>query len=640
MTSRWLAAAATLALATLLMGAEDGIAAPTLITTRPAFDPQGGDYSVFAGGIDDNGRSLKVSSIEILPDGDLAPLAASSQSFSDWAAVASEHSATWRPPLVAGLVYLWVKGVPRGVLDGIHAFFQRVPSRTTVLPTVYGRMRQGRASLLAADISRLDEEVPPLENYRPNLIDAVRLDLADLAAQPVPLKLLLLVTDGRDFADPKGQGPGDFTALGHEIRKAGVTLLIVGYPPDEDVLQGAANLRELHHAAGGFLRVLEQADDLENTLESLGQSVSDLLRVQFAVPWSWRAFGASHRISVRLNTGTGLRLTADAGSLEVKAESLVRPAIAVATVVVLLLVMGIVWGRSRRRRATTPSGDLDAVVSAAHVLIRRGTSPARAVQELTRTFAESASNLVDMDPEVLNDPRFPYFRTRLGRQRLQEIRDLLIDKSRTAPRVAPVIAQVLAGAISDRSAPELAAETMSARAAVDDCTAFAGMSLEQLAEALNSVSREHPVLATPRARGVAVAVQDALRARGGGRRAIVVGWLVRSAGSGRRGETLRIVGDQTVVGSASSCQIQIAGDADVVAEHAEIRTEGGEFLVVPRGGGVSVEGVAVKGSQILSDGDTLQIGRGLFVFKCAAIGSLVHAPSTGPRGAASLLRTS
>lgn len=637
MTSRWLAA--TMALPTLLIGAVDGIAAPALITTRPAFDPQGGEYSVFAGGIDDNGRSLKVSSIEILADGALAPLAASSQSFSDWAAVASEHSATWRPPLVAGLVYLWVKGVPRGVLDGIHAFFQRVPSRTTVLPTVYGRMRQGRASLLAADISRLDEEVPPLENDRPNLIDAVRLDLADLAAQPVPLKLLVLVTDGRDFADPKGQGPGDFTALGHEIRKAGVTLLIVGYPPDEDVLQGAANLRELHHAAGGFLRVLEQADDLENTLESLGQSVSDLLRVQFAVPWSWRAFGASHRISVRLTTGAGLRLTADTGSLEVKAESLVRPAISVATVVVLLLVMGIVWARSRRRRVT-PSGDLDAVVSAAHVLIRRGTSPARAVQELTRTFAESVGNLVDMDPEVLNDPRFPYFRTRLGRQRLQEIRDILIDKSRTAPRVAPVIAQVLAGAISDRSAPELAAETMSARAAVDDCTAFAGMSLEQLAEALNSVSRDHPVLATPRARGVAVAVQDALRARGGGRQAIVVGWLVRSAGSGRRGETLRIVAPRTVVGSASSCQIQLAGDADVVAEHAELRIEGGEFLVVPRGGGVSVEGVAVKGSQILSDGDTLQIGRGLFVFKCAAIGSLVHAPSTGPRGAASLLRTS
>ena len=639
MTSRWLAAAATLGLATLLIGAADGVAAPVLIATRPAFDSQGGDYSVFVGGIDDNGRSLKVASIEILPDGALAPLAASSQSFSDWAAVASEHSATWRPPLVAGLVYLWVKGVPRGVLDGIHAFFQRVPSRTTVLPTVYGRMRQGRASLLAADISRLDEEVPPLENYRPNLIDAVRLDLADLAAQPVPLRLLLLVTDGRDFADPKGQGPGDFTALGHEIRKAGVTLLIVGYPPDEDVLQGAANLRELHHAAGGFLRVLEQADDLENTLESLGQSVSDLLRVQFAVPWSWRALGASHRISVRLSTGTGLRLTADAGSLEVKAESLLRPAISIAMGVILLLVMGMVWARSRRRRETHP-GELDAVVSAAHGLIRRGTSPARAVQELTRTFAESVSDLVEMDPEVLSDPRFPYFRTRLGRQRLQEIRDLLIDKSRTAPRVAPVIAQVLAAAISDRSAPELAAETMSARAAVDDCTAFAGMSLEQLAEALSSVSRDHPALATPRARGVAVAVQDALRARAGGRQAIVVGWLVRSAGSGRRGETLRIVADRTVVGSASSSQIQLAGDADVVAEHAEIRIEGGEFLVVPRGGGVSVEGVAVKDRQILSDGDTLQIGRGLFVFKCAAIGSLVNAPSPGPRGAGSLLRTS
>ena len=66
-----------------------------------------------------------------------------------------------------GLVYLWVDGVPAGVLDGIHAFFQRIPSRTSVYPTIYGRMRQGRARLTAGDISRLDE-VPYLDGYRPN----------------------------------------------------------------------------------------------------------------------------------------------------------------------------------------------------------------------------------------------------------------------------------------------------------------------------------------------------------------------------------------------------------------------------------------------------------------------------------------
>jgi hypothetical protein len=603
------------------MCAADAAAGPALIATRPSLDPQSGEYVAFVGGIDENGRSLKVSSVEVMASGERTPLVASTQSLSDWAAQASEHGATWRPPLVVGLVYLWVKGVPRGVLDGIHAFFQRVPSRTTVLPTVYGRKRQGRASLIAADISRLDEEVPPLENYRPNLIDAVRLDLVDLAVHPAPIKILVVVTDGRDFADPKGQGPGDFAALGREIRKAGVTALLVGYPPEADALQSAANLRELRDAAGGFLRVLDQPEDLENTLESLGQAIGDLQHVQFASPWSWRALGASRRVSLRLVTGSGKRLNAEAGSIEVPAGSFLIVAISIAVVFIAMLAVGVALVR-RRRGSRAHLVDNDTIVTAAHDLIRRGTSPERAVEELSRAFAETVLDLVDLDPEVMNDPRFPYFRTRLGRQRMQEIRDLLANKSAGVPELAPVIAQVLAAAVSDRTTPELAAETMSARASVDECTAFAAMKLEQLAQALSSVAREHIVLGTPRARGVAVAIQDALRLRGSNRRGIVVGWLVRSAGSGRRGETLRIGEGRTVLGAASECQIQIGGDPGVVPQHAEVRAEAGEFVLVPLGGTISVEGTAVHGRHVLSDGETLQLGRGMFVFKSATVGNL------------------
>jgi hypothetical protein len=635
MMRRW-AGAVTAGVAAFLC-ATDAVSAPALIAIRPALDPQSGEYVAFVGGIDENGRSLKASGVEVMASGERTALTASTQSLSDWAAQASEHGATWRPPLVVGLVYLWVKGVPRGVLDGIHAFFQRVPSRTTVLPTVYGRMRQGRASLIAADISRLDEEVPPLENYRPNLIDAVRMDLADLTVHPAPIKLLVLVTDGRDFADPKGQGPGDFAALGREIRKAGVTPLIVGYPPEADAIQSAANLRELRDAAGGFLRVLEQSEDLENTLESLGQAIGDLQHVQFAVPWSWRAFGASRRISLRLVTGTGKRLNADAGTIEVPAGSFVTVAVSLAVVFIAMLSAGVILARKRSRRGPRLA-DNDALVTAAHALIRRGTSPERAVEELSRAFDEAVTELVDLDPEVMNDPRFPYFRTRLGRQRMQEIRDLLVNKSAKVPHLAPAIAQVLATAVSDRTPPELAAETMSARAAVEECTAFAAMRLEQLVEALRSVTREHAVLGTPRARGVAVAIQDALRLRGSSRRGIVVGWLVRSAGAGRRGETLRIGEGRTLLGVASECHIQIAGDPGVAPRHAEIRAENGDFIVVPVGGAISVEGTPVAGRHILSDGETLQVGKGLLVFKSATVGNLVNRPASRP-GPGALRRT-
>ena len=252
----------------LVAGAPRASAESAVIATRPALDAETGDLVFFVGGINATGRSLKASGMEMVVDGQPAGAPVATQSLADWAATAAEANQSWRPPVGVGLVYLWVDGVPASVLDGIQAFFQRVPSRTPVYPTLYGRMRQGRARLTAADVGRLGD-VPHIEGYRPNLIDAIRLDLPDLAADAAPLKLLLLVTDGRDFADPKGDGPGDFAGLGRDIRKAGVIPVVVAFPPPEaDAATAAANLRDLHEAAGGFLRTVDNVQDIENVLES------------------------------------------------------------------------------------------------------------------------------------------------------------------------------------------------------------------------------------------------------------------------------------------------------------------------------------------------------------------------------------
>ena len=127
----------------------------------------------------------------------------SAQALSDWATAAAEASTSWRPPLAVGVVYLWVEGVPAGVLDGIHTFFQRIPSRTVVYPTIYGRLRQGRARLTAAEIGRLDE-LPYLEGYRPNLIEAAGWMSAISPAIP-PRSRCLLYDHGRPgFRRPEG----------------------------------------------------------------------------------------------------------------------------------------------------------------------------------------------------------------------------------------------------------------------------------------------------------------------------------------------------------------------------------------------------------------------------------------------------
>ncbi|HEY4185939.1 MAG TPA: hypothetical protein VGP07_12775 [Polyangia bacterium] len=617
-------------------------AGPTVVSTTPFPDLETGDLTFFVGGINENGRSLKASRIELVIDGERTAVPPVTQSLSDWATVSAEASQTWRPPLTVGLVYLWVQGVPTGVLDGIQGFFRQVPSRTPLYPTIYGRMRQDRARLTASEVSRLAEEVPYLEGYRPNLIEAVRLDLQELTTDSAALKVLLVVTDGRDFADPKGDGPGDFAALGREIHKAGVTLLIVSWAPEADAGQASANLRDLQEASGGFLRVLDQKQDLDNALESLGQAVADLQRVHFTPPWTWRTLGGTHRLSIRLTTPDGQQLTRNVGEVGMGAQ---RPwwMVAVAVVILALLILIVLLVVRRRPRAEAaeeeeePAFDDEGVdeglLTTAHDLIRRGASPKRAAEELIRSHPESVRSLVELGPSVFADPRFPYFRTRLGKLRLQEIIAILAKKSEDGSVLGERLANVLAEAIGGHVPPDKAAEAITGRVAADEWTAFAGLDFEELAEALGGAARAHSVLGLPRARGIAVEIQDALRA-GSGARGIVVGWLVRTGGPGTRGETLRLTDGATLIGQAPECAVRILGDPAVAAEHAEVSLARGEFTIVGREGPVTVEGKRIGDRHTLADGETIGIGGGLFVFKSASAGNLSRLSTAPPsRGA-------
>jgi hypothetical protein len=608
--------------AILAVAAPAALAAPTLVSSHPIVDAATRDVSLFVGAIDDSGRSLKGGSVELVLDGQPAGAPTASAPLSDWSASAAEANAAWRPPLTVGLVYLWIDGVPSGLLEGLHSFFERLPPRTTIYPTIYGRLRQGRARLPAADVGRLDE-LPYLESYRPNLIDAVDLDLPDLSAEDAPLKILLLVTDGRDFADPKGEGPGDFAALGRRLRAAGITPLVVGFPPKDvaDAAQAAANLRDLHDAAGGFLRVLDQADELENTLESLGQAVADLRRVELAQPLGWRMFAGSHRLSVRLATGDQ-HLSGDVGTVTSGGGAglivlVVGVALALAFAVAVFVLL------LRRRRAASPDDgrhDEEAVVSAAHDLIRRGVSPQRALEELSRGKGSAVRVLVDLDPEILNDPRFPYFRTRPGRLRIKEMQDLLTKKASVRAALGGTLADALADSIKKGLAPDEAADILAARVTPEETAAFAAMGLEDLARALREASSRQSslaMLASPRARGAAVAVQDALRSKNAATRGVAVAWLVRAGGAGRRGETLRLAGGRNVLGRAEGCAVRLEGDPAIADEHAEIVSAAGEFVIAPLKGAVSVETKRLTARHTLSDGETLELGSGVFVFKSA-----------------------
>ena len=628
---RALALAVVLLVGPLLDGGR-ALAGPTMITTRPGLEADGDGLVFFVGGVAESGRSLKASSLELIVDGVPSVEPVSAQSFSDWATAAGEASASWRPPMIVGLVYLWIHGVPAGVLDGVHAFFQRLSPRTPVHPTIYGRLRQGRARLAAADIGRLDE-LPYLDGDRPNLLEAVRLDLADLAADPAPLKILLVVTDGRDFADPRGEGPGNFATLGKAIRRAGVTPFIVAFPaPEADAAQASANLRDLHAAAGGFLRIIDQVqiEELENTIESLGQGLADLQRVRVPTPWSWRLFGDAHRLAVRLTTGGGERLMAEVGTVSTGPGNLRGIIIGILFGLIVAIAGVLLFLRRRQGQQATASDD-DQVLVAIHDLVRRGVSPQRAAEELASNHPEALGLLSGMNESLFADPRFPYLRTRPGRVRLKEIRDILSKQASARPTLGETLAQALAEAIEHGTPPDEAAKMLRGRTTANERAAFVALDFEMLAQALRSSADEHPPLRAPRARGIAAAIQDALRSDGaeaGGGGEAVLGWLVRAFGPGRRGETLRLVPARNVLGQAADCNIRLAIDPSVAPQHAEISLEAGEFAILPLGGTIKVEGKPVEHRQALVDGETLEIGTGLYVFKSATVG---HVTASRPR---------
>jgi hypothetical protein len=178
--------------------------------------------------------------------------------------------------------------------------------------------------------------------------------------------------------------------------------------------------------------------------------------------------------------------------------------------------------------------------------------------------------------------------------------------------------------------PDSAAKRISARANQDAIAQFICLKQDALEDALAAAGQQHPALRKPRARGIAVSVQEALQGQNEGE-SVVVGWLVRAAGPGRRGETLRLAGGRVQVGSATGAQLRVSDDPSVVGQHAEIVESRGEFSIVAKGGAVKVEGTTITGKRPLVDGETIEIGASRYVFKCVSGTSLRRSRATSAR---------
>jgi hypothetical protein len=180
------------------------------------------------------------------------------------------------------------------------------------------------------------------------------------------------------------------------------------------------------------------------------------------------------------------------------------------------------------------------------------------------------------------------------------------------------LAAALAEAIAARTPARQAALSIAARVPEDQRSEFLRLGLDQLAASLRQAGDRYPVLASPRSRGAALAIQDALRAQGGA--GLAVAWLVRAAGPGRRGETLSVPAGRAVLGQGSHCDIRLDTDDQVAQQHAAISETSGQFSIEPLQGRVRIEDRPAPSRQPLGDGDTIEIGQSRFVFKCVTGG--------------------
>jgi hypothetical protein len=619
-------ALAALLLTVVLVSA--AVAAPVFIASPAVVDREAGEMVLLVGGISEDGTTLKPSAIEVEIDGQAGPAPRSMEVFSEYAQTAAEASQGWKSPLAVGLVYLWVKDVPAGtadaILEGISGFFRRVPARTNVYATLYGRKRQPIPRLKASEIGGQLHDIGFLPGDRPNLADAIRVDLKALLGDESPFKVLLVVTDGRDFTDSSGDSSADFSAVADEVEKAGVKLMVVSFPPSEaDAEQSTKNLVDLV-SSGAVRRATEQPLEVQTTLESLGQSIADMRRVRLEISWGWRNFGGTHKVRLNLTTD-GKRRAIEVGKVTVAAGvswllvplGILIGLLAAAAGVVFFLRM-----RSRRKE-DGPGEDDEAVVAAAHALIQRGLSAQRALVELTRSFPNDVSSLAELDSSVLSDERYPLFRTKAGRRRLEELQALLSSKASDDSLLGGDLAEVLSQSISGQAPPDQVASSIAARVPEDQWSAFSRMGLDELARALRASGTRHPVLASPRARGVALEIQAALRSESRStNRSLAVGWLVRAAGQGARGETMRLPGGRAVLGRAPGCEIRMDADTQIAQQHAAISERRGSFYIEPMQGTIKVETKPVSGRQPLGDGDTIEIGQSRYVFKCVSSGNV------------------
>src|SRR5262245_49707250 len=93
--------------------------AAALTVAAPEVDKEKGEVAALIGATRPDGSAAKLSEVRLLLDDAEAGTLVGEDAIGDYS---SDHP-RWSPPIAVGVVYLWAKGGPQTVLDGLEAMF-------------------------------------------------------------------------------------------------------------------------------------------------------------------------------------------------------------------------------------------------------------------------------------------------------------------------------------------------------------------------------------------------------------------------------------------------------------------------------------------------------------------------------------
>jgi hypothetical protein len=465
----------------------------------------------------------------------------------------------------------------------------------------------------------------------PDVLGALGANVDALALAPERIKLLVVVTPGRDVAHA---GDPQIATLAARMQKAGVAPVVVSFRPETGAREAAALIQDLV-AQTGALHV-DASANVTWTLASLSSKSGGVLGFRrFRFPTS-----GLHPL---LGGTKALRIRAGAGPWVALARPLSFPP-RLAVVVPLGLVMIVAIAGAWYRRTRVP---WYAFLDELHAALQAKLPPDEAAERLSFHPAQlERFKMTSLDSlRRLPVPRYIQFRLPAAFAQLRALQTFLFDGAPPGkgpqhpvglhhrrgpvgsiglepvrnplppPPASPDPIAAIALEHARRASPGARALALDLETRLpDEVVRLAGWSRRDLERWLDMHVATARDLDVPAARAL---ITDAHALLVQHLQPEIIAWLVATSSAGTIGQVFRLKPDTTSLGWGADCDVRLPRAEGLAERHAELTCDGDRCVLRRLDGESAVRDQPVGHAHDVEDGDIVRLGRASFVFKIA-----------------------